>query len=423
MRNRAVRAALFGLFLVAVGVAAYLFWIGESKAREEEQAALAFDGSARAAARALTDLRLAQQGYVAAGQGDQFWASKADEAAAAVRDALTRMRTGATAAGGQTDIETATSAFQDLLQLDGRARDYARSGQKLLASDLIFSDGLEMTRAALTAIEQARSTETEAHAAAVRTVHKRQLYALGAAACAAMLIVVLLVPVGASPTVSIPASVGEPTADRIARSDEALDLGNVDTVEGWSAPRRAEPATQAEAAPASPEPLPPEPPPPPGIDIGGVAALCTELARVGDTRALPAALERAASVLDAAGIVLWIADPDGRELAPIVAHGYPQQLIARLGTIGRDAENATAAAFRTSLLQTVNGDATSNGAIVAPLLAPTGCVGVMAAEMRNGGEQQNAKLAAATIVAAQLATLAGPPSSRAQSRGAEAAHA
>jgi hypothetical protein len=68
------------------------------------------------------------------------------------------------------------------------------------------------------------------------------------------------------------------------------------------------------------------------------------------------------------------------------------------------------------LLQTVHGDAVSNGAIAAPLVTPTGCVGVMAAEVRHEGERDAAKLAAATIVAAQLATLVGPPSSRAQAK-------
>jgi hypothetical protein len=156
--------------------------------------------------------------------------------------------------------------------------------------------------------------------------------------------------------------------------------------------------------------------PPPAIDLPGVAALCSDLARVIDTHALPAILERAATVLDAPGIVLWIADPDGQELSPIVTHGYPQQLVSRLGTIQRDAQNATASAFRTSLLQTVRTDAISNGAIAAPLVTPAGCVGVMAAEVRHSGESDAAKLAVATIVAAQLATLVGPPSARAHAR-------
>ena len=38
----------------------------------------------------------------------------------------------------------------------------------------------------------------------------------------------------------------------------------------------------------------------------------------------------------------------------------------------------------------------------------------MAAELKNGGEQQHALLAAATIIAAQIATLVGPPSARAK---------
>jgi hypothetical protein len=36
----------------------------------------------------------------------------------------------------------------------------------------------------------------------------------------------------------------------------------------------------------------------------------------------------------------------------------------------------------------------------------------MAAEMKDGGEQQDSLLAAAAIVASQLATLVGPPSAR-----------
>jgi hypothetical protein len=153
----------------------------------------------------------------------------------------------------------------------------------------------------------------------------------------------------------------------------------------------------------------------PPADFRGLASLCTDLARVIDTQELPSLLDRASSLLDARGIILWIADPDGRELNPIVAHGYPAQLVNRLGTIARDAENATAAAFRTSLLQTVDAGADSTGAIAAPLVTPGGCVGVMAAEVLRNAEREESRLAAAAIVAAQLATLVGPPA-RSQNR-------
>ena len=148
------------------------------------------------------------------------------------------------------------------------------------------------------------------------------------------------------------------------------------------------------------------------MDLSEVASLCGDLARITDTRALTPLLERASALLDADGIIVWIADPDERELAPIVSTGYSPQLVMRLGAIARDAENVTAAAWRTGLLQTMKGDTVSNGAIAAPLVTPAGCVGVMAAEIRRGGEQKDARLAAAAIVAAQLATLVGPPAVR-----------
>ncbi len=249
------------------------------------------------------------------------------------------------------------------------------------------------------------------------------MYALGAAAAAALLAVLLLAPRPSDPEVLV-------TVDRRAGAAErglTFDLdGALD--EGWSPPRKLTPQPSAPetAAPvpaqaaAEPTPVAVEPvsatqrerPALPPFDLGTVASICTELARVADTQSLPAILERAAALLDASGIVLWIADPDGREMSPVITHGYPPQMVSRLGTLPGDAENATAAAFRTSLLQTVRASATAAGAIAAPLVTAGGCVGVMAAEMRNEGEKDASKLAAARIVAAQLATLVGPPAVR-----------
>ena len=66
------------------------------------------------------------------------------------------------------------------------------------------------------------------------------------------------------------------------------------------------------------------------------------------------------------------------------------------------------------MVQTLPSDAVSHGAIAAPLLTAAGPVGVMAAEVLNNREREEATRAAAAIVAAQLATLMGPPSSRAR---------
>jgi hypothetical protein len=291
------------------------------------------------------------------------------------------------------------SSLLDLEQLDVRARDRVMTGQKLLAADLIFGDGFTLSRAAIGAIDQARTAELQARDEATREIRQRQLFAAGLAAAAALLVIVLLVPRAAgsdqpsSDVLSIAPKEPEPVAPL------GLHAGD----EGWTSARRISDAAKA-----------------PSIDVASIAALCTDLARIDDTRSLTTVLEKAAVVLDASGIVLWICDPDGRELTPIVTHGYLPPVVVRLGTINRDAQNATAAAFRTALVQTVKADAVSNGAIAAPLVTPAGAVGVMAAEVRNGGERDQDTLAAATIVAAQLATLVGPPSSRAHTKAGAA---
>jgi len=150
-----------------------------------------------------------------------------------------------------------------------------------------------------------------------------------------------------------------------------------------------------------------------GVELQGLAAVCTDLARLSDTSLLPAILERAAVALDASGLVLWILDQDGAALVPIATHGYPASVVSRMGSLRTDGQNATAAAFRTGLVQTVSASAGSNGAIAAPLLASAGCRGVMAAEVRQDAEKHPARLAVASILAAQLAALVGPSSTEA----------
>ena len=403
MRSRAARRTLMGLFVAALVAASSLFGMAESRIRTETQAARDFDQAARTASRAVLDLRGAQQAYVATGQGDEFWIARVSLSLSSLQDSLAALRLRAESVDGQAALDAVTATLQDFEQMDRRARDYARNGHKLLASDLIFSDGFEKTEAAVTALEQTRAAEVGAREAAIRQDRRRQVLAASAAAATGLTLMLALLPLPSEPdsvpsTHFVPAALSEPGAS----PDHELRLrpaGHPDA----ERPVRKEVVSPPATVPAT-------------VDLAHIASLCTALARIADTRALPAMLERAASILDAPGIVLWIADPDGRELSPIVTHGYPPPLVTRLGAIARDAENVTASAFRTSLLQTVTGDETSNGAIAAPLLTSAGCVGVMAAEVRHSGEKQDAKLAAATIVAAQLATLVGPPSARAHSR-------
>ena len=437
MKSRAARLAVLMLFAVALGVTAYLYRASGAAAEAQAQSERQFTDRARIASRSALDLRSGQAAYVAAGQEGEFWTSRVTQTLTALRDSLSSLRSAATAPDAQTQIDAAISSLQDFTRMDVRARDYVRSGQKLLASDLIFSNGMELTDSIINAIEKARATETLQLQTTAATFERRQRFALTAAAAAALLVALLLLPrveTETIPDVTLHRAAPLTRPALVTRADP-IGLAVSDS-DGWTSARRASDAKRAEAesgpaatppavtptpvepAPASqesaPQPVtaPASPPPEPAIDLPGVAVLCTELSRVDDTLALPPLLEKAAGLLDASGIILWIAAPDGRELMPILAQGYSAQLIARLGPLPRDARNATAAAFRTSSLQTVKASKSSSGAIAAPLVTPSGCVGVMAAEIRHDGETQDAKLAAATIVAAQLACLVGPPASR-----------
>lgn len=399
MKSLALRWTTFGLFVAVLTAAMYLLWITESASRSAFASADTFDRRAESLTRAVLELRMAQQAYVAAGQGDEFWGSKVAAKIATLREELSALRPLASSPRAHAEIDESISELGDFERMDARAREYARGNQRLLASDLIFSDGLEKTDGMLEAIQAARTVEADEGRALTGAGRRRELVIAGGAAAAALALGLLLVPTPRPPAADV----------QIAPSPvpEELDILPLRDARDPVPPLVAEtPPSLREAETEATDPF----------DLGRVASLCTELARVVDTRSLPAVLEATASVLDANGVVLWIADPDGRELNPVVTHGYPVQLVTRLGTIPRDAQNATAAAFRTALLQTVHADSISNGAIAVPLVTPAGCVGVMAAEVRHGGEKQSAKLAAAAIVGAQLATLVGPPFSRTHGR-------
>jgi hypothetical protein len=145
--------------------------------------------------------------------------------------------------------------------------------------------------------------------------------------------------------------------------------------------------------------------------LKAAADLCTELSRVNDAGALQRLLARAADIMDARGLVVWIGSTAGADLRPALAHGYPEQVLARMQTVARSADNAAAAAYRTGALQIVLKRPGSNGAVVAPLLSPEGCVGAFSAEILSGSETADCVQALAAIFAAQLAVvLAGSAS-------------
>jgi transcriptional regulator with XRE-family HTH domain len=146
-------------------------------------------------------------------------------------------------------------------------------------------------------------------------------------------------------------------------------------------------------------------------DLEAVARLCTDLGRVESTGDVQSRLQEAAGILEAVGVIVWVWDELAAGLRPALAYGYSDTVLAQLPTVRPDADNATAAAFRAGELCAINGSDQTNGALVAPLLTPRGCAGVLAIELPHGSEGKSSVRAVVTIMAAQLSQLmcAGQP--------------
>ena len=122
--------------LIAIGVAAFLLIRTEQQIGERALALRAFDRHAREASDALAEVRVAQHGYVAAGQGEAFWMSKVTATTELANAALSALRQTATA-GGRTAIDEATETAGEFSNIDARIREYMTSGQQLMAADMI----------------------------------------------------------------------------------------------------------------------------------------------------------------------------------------------------------------------------------------------------------------------------------------------
>ena len=339
----------------------------------------------------IAGIGMSQQSYVAPGQLDEPWFERTSALVGQLSTDIAQAGTSLRSPEAAEALRALTGSTAALIAADARTRQNLRLGQELMASDVIFSDGRNILDAMLARLRGLRDAEDAYHRAELSALSRWQWIALGATA--------LIWTAGLFGFVAAPASTTN-AADRPgARVPREISAGAGPPVE---------PRSGLEGHPS--------------IDLASAASLCTDLSRVTTTSALPDLLARAARVLDASGLILWISA--GEQLFPVMSHGYRQDMLARFGPIAREAENAAAGAWRTEQLTIVGANgATGNGAIVAPLFGLHACIGVLAAEVRHGGEHNPAMQAVATMIAAQLAAVvpAWPAASLIQPREARTA--
>ena len=317
-----------------------------------------------------SDIASAEHAYVAPGQPAQPWLERGamllqqfGQDAVAIRPLLPP---GSAAAA----LDEVDEAFKATVTLDGKVRESLQEDQGLLAADLIFSSGRTTAGGLAAALHALETSSRQALAGQRASLERQQWGTVGAVAIVWVVGLLVLVPLRGS-------GVGDP-------GFEGLRLSNREA-------RVPHPGPAASASPVSR----------PSVDLAEAADICGAFARTIDTASLREALARAASVLDARGIIVWMGA--GEELFPALWHGYDERVVERLGPIPRNAANATADAWRTAHMRTVASNQMFDGALAAPVSGVNGCVGVLTAEVRNGREGDAATQAVAAMFAAQLA--------------------
>jgi hypothetical protein len=415
MTSRLSRAAVLVVALGSLAAAAYVVFDAEQTLKAHQMARTSFDGAAQSVLSELGRLQAAEQAYVAEGQGVDYWLAQAADAQAKVDRGLAALAGDATGEGTRSAIQAGSGVLEEFRKLDLRARQYLKSNQPLMASDVIFTDGLTAGNAVAEHVSTARANEAAVHDATIDALRWREFYAAGGAALLLALAVLLLTPIPEKEVDVLTAmraltetpvqarraeSAAAPAVARVAAVDDDVpDLGAVTAVTGrrpesFSGAEGAQSAAGAQGAngafsPARAETL---------VDLPGAAKVCADMARVLDASDLPGLMVRLAGVLGSPGLIVWVADRSGQVLMPLLTHGYPAAAVARIGSLPTSADNATAMAWRTGDVQIVP------GALVAPIVTSDGCVGALAAELPEGSENRADVRALATIFAAQLAT-------------------
>ena len=377
MRSRAVRLTLSAMVTGVLAAAAFFVFNTEQQIEQRRAVALRFEERVRAVDRALTEMRAGQHAYVAAGQSPETWirkvASLSEEAAHGVDD----LRGAAATSDARASLMEASATIVELGQIDRRVVDYLKSGQEVMAADVVYSEASQKAALAANQVDAARALEQQGMDVADRESRRRQLYALGGGAALAVVTLLLL---GAAPVGSPQGEVSDTKRPAPPPVDEELTF-KVRT----DAPRHVAPM------------------------IKSASEICTDLGRVADQNDLVKLLGRAADLMDASGLVIWMGNASGGDLRPALAHGYAPQALAKMPAVSRSGNNAAAAAYRTGALQIVLArPGASNGALVAPLLTPDGCIGALSAEIKGRGETSDTTQSLAVLFAAQLATVLAP---------------
>jgi len=388
MHRRALRHGLVVLLFVAAAGAAAFAWSVDQQlaaiAAAEHRADSRFDTLVQSIAR----FDATQQLFDPAREPETDWFARVRRLLAQIESEAKGLHTAAASSSAARTFDDITARVVSAV---ARAEENLRDGHDLMAADLVQDEakpGAEAMRAAVIEWRAAEGNATET----ARTALVQQLWTvLGGTLGFWAIGVLMLAP---RQTASAPAA--------------AASLSIL-----------AEPA--GETAMTPPAEVPPVQPAPAEalLDLVPAAELCADIARADSGETLAALVDRAADVIGASGIVVWLAGSDD-ELVPALAHGYGPHALGLLGALPLSEENATTRAWHSGQLQCVDGDARSRAALAAPMFQGPRRTGVLAVELTDGNVPGPLPRALTSILAAQFATALSPQSEPAATQPLEA---
>lgn len=386
MLRRSVRVLVLLLTTALTAGAVWRVTTNEQARGRARMASQHVDATAADATYLLADLRSSLHAYIAPGQSEAFWSARAAGLLDSVRTRVLEIDVASGAAGYP--MAGALDRMDRLAASEVRAREYARTGQPRAAGDIIFTEARDLIDAVSGELSSARQAMARKSSASEAAMANEQSLVAGAVISVWIVALILLVPVPRTREAAPPPAVATQSIAEVSLPDPP------------PAP------TVIEAETPAPEPAAVVPSPAPVFRA--LADLCGDLGRVSSASDLDLLLPRAAGLLGAKGLVVWLLADDGQSLSPAAAHGYDPHVLARMGAVPLTADNLTVSAFRSRTAATSATAQDRPAAVAVPIVSATGPSGVLAAEVQEAGDiDQVAALAA--VVAAQLANLFPAP--------------
>jgi hypothetical protein len=353
------------------------------KARRDADAA---DRSVVETVQLLLDLRASLHAYVAPGQGLPFWSKRALDTIDSLKQKLQAIDDSLARSGRS--LQESLDSMDQLVAGERRARAYANRQEMQLAGDVIFTELRDHLATAVNQVQSVRADLRRDSDRLAASMRSEQMMLAAAAIAMWIVIAVLLLPSEAKPEIKEPGEWRNELKETLKKPVAP------------PAPVAVVPVTPAPTGPIAPV-----------IEVAFVrqaSEICSDLSALADTGALQGVLERVTSLLNATGLIVWVASNDAASLSPVATHGFDPKLVSRIGKVPRDSANLTAAAFRDNAARMSEATSTTPAALAVPMVGPSGPSGVLSVELKAGQAVEESKVALASIVAAQLATLAMP---------------